>query len=275
MKVTKTIKLATLLSTVVLVFSCAPAKKGSDAPKYAPQHDDVVIEVPATRLYLATYISSSNIFVGSTRTLSPVVFPANAHKNIKYISENENIITVNEDGVLKGENEGTALITAYNDNNDNNKMDENEPRGYACYSIKTPRTDTGIRLKYDEITVKVGEKVSIEATAYGSLSTSKFSNYVSDSTIATAYDNQVVGLKPGTTNLNVYASISSGEPAYEANCTIKVIDNFDSTGLRADGVSFKYKTIRLKVGEQYKCEYDITPKGTVDGVETLIVQLAS
>ena len=87
----------------------------------APEHYKELFR--ATRMFLGTNPSTSNIGVGSTRTLSPVIFPNDAFKNIKYVSEDTSIIEVDSSGVLLGKAPGTALITAYNDNNNNDVID--------------------------------------------------------------------------------------------------------------------------------------------------------
>ena len=231
-----------------------------------PEHYEELI--PATRMYLGTNPTTSNIGVGSTRTLSPVIFPANAYKNIKYVSEDTEIIEVNNDGLLLGKAPGTALITAYNDNNNNNVIDEGEPRQYACYTIHTPDASKSITLDKTSVTLKVGEEVTITATANG-FRTSFFSNYVSNSEIATAYSNKIKGLKPGTTNVNIYATPSGDLIPVEANCEVTVVDNEDDTGIRADSISFSKKLKNLTVGQSFTPEYSISPAGTVDVVDSL------
>ena len=96
MKTNRLLKTLTILSSLSLLVGCG---QSSGDPKTVNPPLPVIEEVDATRLYLTQYLPSSNIFIGSTRTLSPVVFPFNAKKNIKFISEDESIISVNENGI--------------------------------------------------------------------------------------------------------------------------------------------------------------------------------
>ena len=248
-------KLIYIVTSLFLIASCNPGS--------TPSTPEVIIDEDA-RVYLSHNPSTSHILVGSNRTLSPVLISKKLTKNIKYISSNPGAFTVDDNGVVTAVGAGSSLFTIYNDNNNNGQLDENEPTAYASYLASNPESGYGVVLDKTEITLKVGEEAIISPRAYG-IPNPYFSYYASDSSIVTAYNGRVKGLKPGTTNLNVYA----GTPAYEANCTVTVTDNVDGSGIRADGISFNEKTKTLKVGESFTPGFEITPSRAVDAVKTL------
>lgn len=70
----------------------------------------VVIYTPVTSITLP---ASVKVDVGKTNELSPIVLPETAtEKAIIWTSSNENIVTVDDQGVLTGVAPGTAFITA-------------------------------------------------------------------------------------------------------------------------------------------------------------------
>ncbi len=256
MKRKQLIKFSSIIATSLLIFSCAPQGGTTPTPE--------VITDENARIYLSHNPSTSHILVGSNRTLSPVLISKKLKKNIKYISSNPGAFTVADNGVVTAVGVGSSLFTIYNDNNNNGQLDENEPTAYASYLASSPDGGAAIVLDKTEITLRVGEETTITPRALG-ISNPYYSYYVSDSSIATAYNGKVKGLKPGTTNLNIY----TGTPAIEANCKITVTDNVDSTGVRADGIEFIEKTKLLKVGESFTPEFSITPSRAVDTVQSL------
>lgn len=69
----------------------------------------VTVTVPADDIYLTT---SVNIKKGSTKTLTPTVFPENSNEKITWSSSNKKVVTVDKNGKIKGIKTGTATITA-------------------------------------------------------------------------------------------------------------------------------------------------------------------
>lgn len=69
----------------------------------------VTVTVPADDIYLTT---SVNIKKGSTKTLTPTVFPESSNEKITWSSSNKKVVTVDKNGKIKGIKTGTATITA-------------------------------------------------------------------------------------------------------------------------------------------------------------------
>lgn len=221
---------------------------------------------PANRVYLPTDLKKCTIAVGNTEALHPVIFPVEAHKNIKYLVDDENVLTVDDKtNVLTGKGVGTAIITVYNDNNNDGLLNDDEPRNFACYDVQTQNTDYSVTLPAYEMTIKVDEVVTLSPSAHGfTPDPNKWSSFVHNNEVASSYQKQLKGLKPGVTEVSIYQAPSSGELAVEARLTLTVIENTDDSGLRAYSVDFKHKTKNVFLGDEFEVEYSISPKGSID-----------
>ncbi len=221
---------------------------------------------PANRVYLPTDLKKCIVAVGNTEALHPVIFPVEAHKNIKYLVDDEDVLTVDDKtNVLTGKGVGTAVITVYNDNNNDGLLNDDEPRNFACYDVQAQNTDYSVTLPAYEMTIKVDEVVTLSPSAHGfTPDPNKWSSFVHNDEVASSYQKQLKGLKPGVTEVSIYQAPSSGELAVEARLTLTVIENTDDSGLRAYSVDFKHKTKNVFLGDEFDVEYSVNPKGSID-----------
>ncbi|MBQ6920463.1 MAG: endonuclease [Bacilli bacterium] len=221
---------------------------------------------PANRVYLPTDLKKCAIAVGSTRTLTPVIFPVEAYKNIKYVIDDEEVLEIDENtGILTGKSVGTSVITAYNDNNNDGKLNDDEPRNYACYDVQPKKDQYSITLPSYEMIIKVDEVVELSPTAHGFVpDINKWNTYVYNEEVASSYQKQLKGLKPGVTEVSIYQTPADEEFAVEARLTLTVIENTDASGLRAYGVDFKEETKNVFLGDEFDVEYEISPKDSID-----------
>lgn len=221
---------------------------------------------PANRVYLPTDLKKCIVAVDGVKQLTPVIFPVQAHKNIKYLVEDEDVLTVDENnGVLTGKSVGTTVITVYNDNNNDGELNEDEPRNYASYDVQAKNEDYEVTLPSYELTIKVDEVVELSPKAIGfTPDINKWSSFVFDDEVASCYQRKVKGLKPGVTELSIYQSPSDGELPVEARLTLTVEENIDASGLRAHTVTFKEQTKKVSLDDEFDVEYFVIPEGSID-----------
>lgn len=228
----------------------------SETFPYAPS-------VEASRIYLASDLKNCTLFVGAIEFLRPNIFPVDATKHIKYISSDDEVLSISEEGIITANKSGSVLLTIYNDNNNNGLLDTNEPQTHTAYSVFDRDSDKYLSLDSDEITIKVGETVSINPVGHGFTAT-YFGYDVLDSSIATAYDKKVRGLAPGTTVLKITSTPSGSIASYEVDCKINVVYDSDESGVHAYDVEFTDEVKNLNVGDTYTPSYSIIPNDAVE-----------
>ena len=236
-----------------------------------PVEYEYVTGVDATRIYLK-YIAPSNsvVGVGSTKTLTPVIFPENAKKNIKYIVDKPAVLSVDDEtGVVTGLQEGTSLITLYNDNNSNGVMDESEPRNYTAYEVKNKNANYSVSLDASEYTVMVDNEITLSPRANGwTISDERWGTYGYNSPYITTDGLKIKGVKPGQATVVVYVTPKNESVPIDTTVTINVVDNTEG-GLRANSVSFTDKVVNLSLGDEYTPEYTVYPSNSIDTAVTL------
>ena len=213
------------------------------------------------RVYVAT--DTGSMLQGNTRTITAVTFPNDEENNLKYISSDDSILSV-EDGIMSGNKAGTALITVYNDNNKNNVFDDNEPFAYLSYTVNARDSSKSVSLSESYLELKVDEEVELTITKKN-ITSSYYSYYVEHpelvSIVPTGKNTnrvKVKGLRKGES----YVSVSCD--SYDGRCTVLVTDNVDSKGLRAEAVEFGEKSIVVNVGDTFTPGVNVLPYGAID-----------
>ena len=122
-------------------------------PSVAIQYRIVVIQ-PVTRLTLTT--PAKSVAIGGTMQLTPACVPENAtRQQVTWASANEQIATVDENGVLTGLKRGTARITA-------TAADGSKVR--ANISVQVTQSAEEITLDKPELTIDIGRNAVVKAT---------------------------------------------------------------------------------------------------------------
>ena len=144
-------------------------------PSVTVQYRIAVIQ-PVTRISLSA--SEKSVAVGKTMALTPAYLPENATlKQVTWSSANEQIATVDENGVVTGVKRGTARIVA-------TAADGSRIR--ANINIKVTQSAEGITLDKTETTVDIGRNTMLKATvAPKDTDNKKVSWSSSDESIAT------------------------------------------------------------------------------------------
>ena len=215
--------------------------------------------VPAERVYLPN--PATSLFKGYTYSLSPIVIPNDADKNVKYEIGDSNVLSIENNYVL-GKNTGSSLIYAYNDNDDDGTRDNDEPFAVMSFTIKEPEEGKSVTVQ-DNVTIKVGEskKLTYSQTGIDSFGM-EYGFYSEDESICTIASGVVKGHKAGTTRVSVSLK------GYRAYCVVTVINNEDEHGLRASEIK-SVDNLLLNKGDSQTLAYEILPLGSVDKLSSI------
>ena len=190
--------------------------------------------------------SEITIYVGEEVTIEATLTPKNvSDAEIIWATANNNVATVDKNGVVKGVGSGSVIITA-------TPADDSEGN-YMAYCLVTVVELVTEVIIQEEAEVAVGKKLKLEATVQGETATNKNVTWKSSNTkIATVNEKGVVkGKKVGKCIITVTATDGSGE---YAECELTVFIGTESIEIDP---SMSY--IELVVGEQRTILYDKNP----------------
>ncbi len=179
----------------------------------------VTVLVPSEGIELNYYsitVKKNTIFY-----LSAQVLPAEAYdKTVTYVSSDEDVVTVEQDGTVTAVGVGVAEITVTS--NDNPEISE------ICV-VTVVEAVSGLTLNSREITIDVGEQYLLKATVRPSDATNLAVTFESsDPSIATVDENGLItGVKGGTTVIIV----KTVERGLMASCTVTVQEDITSITL--------------------------------------------
>lgn len=186
---------------------------------------------------------TEDIYVGSTITLSAIVFPTTISPNITWKSSNTDVATIDpQTGVLTALSDGGTVITATNDN----------INGTITITVK-PIEATSITLNYETITLKIGEKQTLTAEVFPENTTYKTITWASnDPSIAVVSDGIVTATGIGTANIRAMV----GEVT--ANCVVIV------EPILAENIILNTTSETLLIGQSLQLGASIIPDNTTD-----------
>lgn len=256
MKRKQLIKFSSIIATSLLIFSCAP--QGGTTPTPEPPTPEKT--VPAERVYLAT--AATEIFKGNSYTISPVVMPANANKNVKYDIEYKSVVSI-ENNVATGLRAGQTLVYAYNDENDDDKRDADEAFGVMAFSITEPDQNIHLTINEENPTMSVGESKRLSYSVTGATPSGLDYGFYSDNEdVCTISAGTVKAHKAGKANISITWQ------GYRDTIEIIVNDLVDERGTRASGIEFSDKSIVLNKGDTKTVGYSIIPSNSVDRIKS-------
>ena len=155
-------------------------------------------DIKANRVYTSS--EALSIIQGSKYKINEVVvFPYNATENLKYISSDESILTVDDNGLITSKNKGSAIISIYNDNDFDNSLDADEPVTYVAAAIKEADPNIVVTLNKSEVEITIGETSTLSASVSGvdSQSGVYFSYSSSDENVVTISEGKIKGTGVG------------------------------------------------------------------------------
>lgn len=191
-------------------------------------------------------VEDVTIKVGEELEMGLTINPKNAtFKEVAWTSTNDKIVTVDEEGVLKGISGGTAIVEV--------RTTDDESGVYSARCVVTVVEYVANITLQEEAEVGVGKKLKLTATIDNEAATNK--NVIwksSNKKIATVTDKGVVkGKKVGTCRIIVTAADGSGA---EAECELTVINATDSIDIDP---TMTY--IEMLVGETKTIKFEKDP----------------
>ena len=192
--------------------------------------------------------SSATLEINDTKQLTAIVeaSPASADKTVTWTSNNTNVATVSESGVVTAVAQGTATITA------TSKLD-NTKSGTCTVTVTAPAAP----IEVESISIKSATTISIGSSETLSVTytptdanTDKAITWTSDNTNIATVDNtgKVTGVAAGTATIT-----ATSEKGKTAICTVTV------KAVAVTGVSINPATATVKIGSTITLTADVTP----------------
>ena len=275
----------TPVSPGTVIITVKDSEGNTDHTYVTVEEDDLVIPN-------LEYILNKNEAVQVSFVLKGTKYKAS---DIEWLSNSNDICTVDSDGNLFGINVGTTTVTAKLGNDiiktinvkvlenavlpeaisisfdDLSSDDEQKIIATSSLSKEKKVSNLGILTKNSNksvllgnslnssysINLKVGDSIKIPVKVYPSNSLHHEVNYVSDNPNIASADKSgnVVAKGVGTTGITV--STLNG-------VTLKIKTNVNKRIVSVDSISFKKLTMNLEVGEGVQLEYEIKPNNATD-----------
>ena len=196
----------------------------------------VDIDVPVLSSAVTLDKTSVSLMEGKTAALTATVVPEQAAQAVTWTSSNENVVTVDENGVLTAVAAGTATVTA--------AAADNTGASAVC-EVKVMKPVSSIKLDKTSASIFVGKTVTLKAAVSPDDAGNKAVNWsTSDKKIATVDSKGVVkGLAKGAVTITAAAKDGSG---VKAACRITVKQPVTKITLNKTSASIlKGKTVTL------------------------------
>ncbi len=185
--------------------------------------------------------TSLTLNVGKTSTITPVIQPSDAgYKTVIWTSSNNDVATVNSNGVVKAIAPGYAKITATT----------TDGKKTASCDVLAVQPVTGVKLNKSTASVYTGNTLTLKASILPTNASNPAVTWSSSNTsIAKVSSNGVVtAIKPGSVTITV----KTADGGYSAKCVITVVRKV--TGLTLDKSS-----ATLYIGKTLKLVPTISP----------------
>ena len=216
--------------------------------------------VKAERVYLST--SATELFTGNSYTINPVVIPENTKHNVKYEIQDNTVASVSNN-VAVGLKQGTTLIYAYNDEDNDDVRDSDEAFGVMALSVKDGDPSISLNIDDSDLTMKVGDTKRLSYSVTGATPSGLDYGFYSDNEeVCTVSAGTVKAHKAGK------AHISVTWQGYRDTVELTISDLVDEKGLRASGIKLNDESITMNKGETKSIGYSIYPSGSVDNIKS-------
>ncbi|PID88408.1 MAG: hypothetical protein CSB06_00215 [Bacteroidia bacterium] len=180
---------------------------------------------------------TAELKVGETATLTATVEPNDAtNKNVTWSSSDDNIATVDVNGLVTAVAEGTATITV---------TTEDGSKTATCEIAVTPKTIavTKVTLNPKTAELKVGETATLTATVEPSDATNKSATWSSDNESVATVD--ATGLVTAVAQGNADIVVKTEDGGFTDTCKVTVTPK----AIAVTKVTLSPATAELKVGE--------------------------
>lgn len=192
----------------------------------------VIVTIPVTGVYLE--MTSLSLAKGENAQLSAVVTPTDAsNKNIVWTSNNPNVATVSQSGLVRAIGGGKTIISV-----------QTEDGGYKSQCAVTVSINvTGVTISKTSLSMIQGDTYTLSASVHPSDATNKELLWSSDDhSIATVTSSGMVTAIGGG---NTKITVKSSDGGYQDYCNLSVVaDSHQAVdlGLSVKWAKFNYKT---------------------------------
>jgi uncharacterized protein YjdB len=188
--------------------------------------------------------------INSTERLAATVSPSNAtDKRLDWLSSNQNVAVVNENGTVQARGLGTATIIA--------KTQVGERTASCTVNVTGPTVNpTSVSLNKTSTTLSVGDGEILIATVLPSNATNKNVTWsTNNSGVATVSNGVIVAKSPG----NAAITVATSAGGKTATCQVTVTGNVSPTG-----VSLNNTSITLPVGSSSTLVAAVSPSNATN-----------
>ena len=151
---------------------------------------------------------------GNTKELNVTVNPEKAtNKKIIYESDNEESVTIDENGIITAKKDGTATITI-------TSVDNPDAKETVTVTVKTPVTEITVPENKKEINLFVNEETEIEAKVNDDATVKELTYDTEDPGVAKVdSEGKIIAVGEGTTTITI---TSKDDPAITETVTVTV-----------------------------------------------------
>lgn len=193
-------------------------------------------------------VENKTLEVGETLTLNLKV--ENTNKKATFVSSNEEVLTVNENGVVEAKSVGSAKIYAL-------IQDEKELKSNSLEFNVLAKSDIKVTLDVETPMLIVNDTFDLKPTITGNINNYPVSYISSDTTVATIDNNgKITALKEGKTKISVV--IKNIERA-------SIEFNIFNSYVPCENISLKEKQIFLSINEEYEVNPVYSPMNSIKG----------
>lgn len=218
-----------------------------------------------------------NISVNDSHQLIAKVMPEDAtHTDVTWSSDNPEVATIDEDGIVTAHSKGTATITV--------NVNDAPEISASCIINVLPPIPESISISETEISVEIGNSFQLFATVYPAEAPQEIEWSSENPEIATVNEDGVItAMKEGETEIWI---CSKEYPSIIAGCFVKVTDDsavpensinsirvyVDQNDIRIEGKDSETIVEVLDIeGRMLRKSYDSVIKGLDHGVYIVIV----
>ena len=194
-------------------------------------------------------MQSLTMYVGDTKTLTATVLPEDAtDKSLQWTSTNNNVVTVDANGVLKAVGYGKATITV--------SCVANSAIKATC-EVNVYARCTGVELSATNVQLYVGESFTLTANTLPLATTDGQIEWIvsNESVIKRNADGTIIALAEGIAEV-IARSVDGG---YIAKCIVTV-----KAVTVAEKVIMSDESVTLYVGDSYTLTAEVIPDDAVD-----------
>ena len=170
----------------------------------------VYVRLPAESVEIMT--EKNSIYIGESHTLAAVISPENTTDQLKWVSDNEDVVRVTSGGTIKGRSQGTAIVSAVLTN------DVTGESITASVEITVMKKADSVTLSKKDLSLNAGENDSIAFTVQPLDCNDTVRWYSTDEEIATVRDD---GLITAVASGTCYICIETGS-GVTARCKVSV-----------------------------------------------------